>query len=57
MPWLVVAGLTEAFITGSGGSLAFVLAVGLALGVVYWALVLWRGVLRAAPVTSLVDTP
>jgi uncharacterized membrane protein SpoIIM required for sporulation len=57
MAWLVVAGLTEAFVTGTGGSLALVLAVGTALGVVYWTLVLWRGVLRAAPVTSLVDTP
>ena len=32
MPWLVVAGLTEGFITGSGISLAAVLAVGLGLG-------------------------
>ena len=49
MPWLVVAGLTEGFITGSGDSLAVVLAVGLTLGLAYWALVLWRGVLTEAP--------
>ena len=56
MPWLVVAGLTEGFITGSGISLATVLAVGLGLGGTYWALVLWRGVATAGPVTSLADT-
>jgi uncharacterized membrane protein SpoIIM required for sporulation len=56
MPWLVAAGLTEGFVTGSGVPLSVVLAVGLALGGAYWTLVLWRGVLRGAPVTSLVDT-
>ena len=57
MPWLVVAGLTEGFITGSGISLTAVLAVGLGLGVAYWALVLWRGVLSTAgPVPLLADT-
>jgi uncharacterized membrane protein SpoIIM required for sporulation len=56
MPWLVVAGLTEGFITGSGDSLPVVLAVGLALGLAYWSLVLWRGVLTRSPATSLADT-
>ncbi len=54
-PWLVVAGLTEGFVTGSGESLAAVLAVGLTLGVAYWTLALWRGVFKAVPVTSLAD--
>jgi uncharacterized membrane protein SpoIIM required for sporulation len=53
--WLVVAGLTEGFITGSGESLSAVLIVGVTLGVLYWTLAVWRGVLRAVPVTSLVD--
>jgi uncharacterized membrane protein SpoIIM required for sporulation len=56
MPWLVAAGLTEGFVTGSGVPLSVVVAVGLALGLVYWTLVLWRGVLRRGPVTSLADT-
>jgi hypothetical protein len=56
MPWLVLAGLTEGFITGSGIPLAAVLAVGLGLGITYWTLVLWRGTgSRAGPVTSLAD--
>lgn len=56
MPWLVLAGLTEGFITGSGIPLAAVLAVGLGLGITYWTLVLWRGTgSRAGPVTLLAD--
>jgi len=56
MPWLVIAGLTEGFITGSGIPLGAVLAVGLALGVAYWTLAVWRGILvKAGPVTSLGD--
>ena len=59
MPWLVVAGLTEGFVTGSGISLGAVLAVGLGLGLAYWTLVIWRGLgssATAGPVTSLADT-
>jgi uncharacterized membrane protein SpoIIM required for sporulation len=43
MPWLVVAGLVEGFVTPSGLGLGVVLAVGLSLGALYWGLVLWRG--------------
>jgi uncharacterized membrane protein len=44
MPWLVVAGLVEGFVTGSTGhGLAGALVVGLGLGVVFWGLVAWRG--------------
>ena len=42
-PWLVVAGLTEGFVTPKALSLPAALAVGLSLGAVYWALVAWRG--------------
>ena len=56
MPWLVVAGLTEGFVTGSGVPLAVVLAVGGALGLLYWGLALWRGT-RAGPAISLGDMP
>ena len=42
-PWLVVAGLVEGFLTPAGAGLPIVLAVGFALGAVYWGLVLWRG--------------
>jgi uncharacterized membrane protein SpoIIM required for sporulation len=47
MPWLVIAGLVEGFVTGSTGGLAGALVVGLGLGVVFWGLVAWRG--RAEP--------
>jgi len=43
VPWVVVAGLVEGFVTGSAPGLGFALAVGFGLGGLYWALVLWRG--------------
>jgi uncharacterized membrane protein SpoIIM required for sporulation len=43
MPWLVVAGLVEGFLTPSGTGLPTVLAVGFSLGAIYWGLMLWRG--------------
>jgi uncharacterized membrane protein SpoIIM required for sporulation len=43
MPWLVVAGLVEGFLTPSGTGLPIVTAVGLSLGAIFWGLVLWRG--------------
>jgi uncharacterized membrane protein SpoIIM required for sporulation len=42
-PWLVVAGLVEGFLTPAGTGLSTVVAVGVALGAIYWGLVLWRG--------------
>ena len=42
MPWLVLAGLVEGFFTGSGPTLVPSLVVGIALGAVYWALVMLR---------------
>ena len=42
-PWLVVAGLVEGFLTPAGTGLSSVVAVGVALGAIYWGLVLWRG--------------
>jgi uncharacterized membrane protein SpoIIM required for sporulation len=50
-PWLVLAGLVEGFVTGNLGGLAPALVVGVALGVLFWGLVLWRG-RTAAPVGS-----
>lgn len=41
--WLVVAGLTEGFLTPQGIGLSSALAVGFGLAGVYWTLVLWRG--------------
>ncbi len=40
---LLPTGLVEGFVTPRGLSLPAALAVGLSLGVLYWALVLWRG--------------
>ncbi len=42
MPWLVLAGLVEGFVTGSF-STAVVVPVGVALGALYWGLVLTLG--------------
>lgn len=42
-PWLVVAGLVEGFLTPAGAGLSIVIAAGLALGAIFWGLVLWRG--------------
>jgi uncharacterized membrane protein SpoIIM required for sporulation len=59
-PWLVLAGIVE----GNRARLAeagvgATVAVGAALGVLFWALVLWRGRGRPedAPAAWLVDTP
>jgi uncharacterized membrane protein SpoIIM required for sporulation len=50
-PWLVLAGLVEGFLTPSGLGLVPALAIGLALGATYWALIAWRGIRR--PVDEL----
>ena len=43
VPWFVLAGVVEGFVTGSLPGLGAAVAVGVALGAVYWALILWRG--------------
>jgi uncharacterized membrane protein SpoIIM required for sporulation len=50
-PWLVLAGLTEGFVTPRGLPLGDALAVGISLGTLYWALVVARGArpARGAP--------
>jgi uncharacterized membrane protein SpoIIM required for sporulation len=45
-PWFVLAGLVEGFVTPAGLGLPVVVAVGAALGAVYWALAIWLGVVR-----------
>jgi uncharacterized membrane protein SpoIIM required for sporulation len=42
MPWLVLAGLVEGFVSGDLG-LTGALVVGVGLGALYWGLVIWRG--------------
>jgi uncharacterized membrane protein SpoIIM required for sporulation len=42
-PWLVVAGLVEGFVTGSGLGLPLATAIGFGLGVLYWTLVVVLG--------------
>jgi uncharacterized membrane protein SpoIIM required for sporulation len=57
-PWLVLTGLVEGFLTPRGLGLPTAVALGFALGVAYWALIVWRGqparhrVTTAAPVPS-----
>jgi hypothetical protein len=43
MPWLVLAGVVEGFVTPRRIGVPAALAVGIALAAVYWGLVLWRG--------------
>jgi uncharacterized membrane protein SpoIIM required for sporulation len=43
MPWLVLAGLLEGFVSPSGIGLAPRVAIGLSAAATYWALVIWRG--------------
>jgi uncharacterized membrane protein SpoIIM required for sporulation len=43
LPWLVVCGLAEGFLTGPGLPLAVQVAIGIALFSLFWGLVLWRG--------------
>ena len=46
MPWLVVAGIIEAFVSRSGRDAVPMAIVGLAVGGIYWGLVVVRGGLR-----------
>jgi uncharacterized membrane protein SpoIIM required for sporulation len=43
VPWLVLAGLVEGFVTPRRIGVAAALALGIGLAAAYWALVLWRG--------------
>lgn len=43
VPWVVLAGLIEGFVTRAGFGLGPGLALGLAVGGAYWGLVFWRG--------------
>lgn len=43
MPWLVLAGLSESFVRGSGLPLAALATIGLGIFAVFWALVWFRG--------------
>jgi uncharacterized membrane protein SpoIIM required for sporulation len=49
VPWLVLAGLVEGFVTPRRIGLGPALAVGIGLAAVFWALVLWRGRPADAP--------
>jgi uncharacterized membrane protein SpoIIM required for sporulation len=41
--WLVIAGLVEGFVTGTGTGLTTALVIGFGLGAIFWGLVWWRG--------------
>jgi uncharacterized membrane protein SpoIIM required for sporulation len=43
MPWFVVAGVVEGFVTPTSLPLAGAIAVGLLVAAPYWVLVFWRG--------------
>lgn len=54
-PWLVLAGIVEGTITPAGLGLPVVIAVGTALGILFWGLALWLGYVR--PRHELVAKP
>jgi uncharacterized membrane protein SpoIIM required for sporulation len=43
IPWFVLAGVVEGFITPAGFGPTVAGVIGIGLGVLYWALVVWRG--------------
>jgi hypothetical protein len=43
VPWLVICGLCEGFLTGPGIPLAIQALIGASLFVLFWGLVVWRG--------------
>jgi hypothetical protein len=43
MPWFVLAGLVEGFVTPRRVGTGAAIAVGVSVGALYWILVLWRG--------------
>jgi uncharacterized membrane protein SpoIIM required for sporulation len=51
-PWLVLAGIVEGYVTGSGLGLGMVVMVGVGLAAVYWTLVAWRGRSRGTAPTG-----
>jgi uncharacterized membrane protein SpoIIM required for sporulation len=53
MPWLVLAGLVEGFLTPAGTGTGVVTTVGFALGIVYWMLVVVRGSIVPTDVPSV----
>jgi len=52
MPWFVLAGLVEGFVTPTSLPLAGAVAVGLLVAAPYWTLVFWRGRPEPAPSAS-----
>ncbi len=55
MPWFVLAGVVEGFVTPTSLPLAVAVAVGLLVAAPYWALVFWRG--RTEPAGPPVREP
>ena len=53
MPWFVLAGVVEGFVTPTALPLAGAITVGLLVAAPYWALVFWRG--RPEPVPELAE--
>lgn len=54
-PWLVLAGLVEGFVTGSGLGVGGALATGALLAGSWWILLIWRG--RPEPAVEAVAEP
>src|SRR5205085_9605313 len=52
VPWLILAGLIEGFVTRAGFGLVPGIVLGVGVGAVFWGLVLVRGRPTAAPAPS-----
>ncbi len=55
IPWVILAGIIEGFVTRAGFGLIPGIVLGVGVGAIYWSLVIVRG--RPAVSTSLADAP
>jgi hypothetical protein len=46
IPWLVLAGLIEGFLTPAGLGLTLSTLIGITAGATFWSLLIWRGFLH-----------
>jgi uncharacterized membrane protein SpoIIM required for sporulation len=57
VPWVILAGLIEGFVTRAGFGLVPGIVLGVAVGAVYWTLVLVRGRPRTMPALTAAPAP
>lgn len=57
VPWVILAGLIEGFVTRAGFGLVPGIVLGVAVGAIYWTLVLVRGRPRMSPALTAAPAP